>query len=226
MKKLILSACASIVALSVTPASAAVLVCGKSEMACYGSVDEDDPGNVLINKNSSPVTGTIATGLGVLDIGFTSTTDVLTAPSNGQARVESADGILNGLTFTIETGYTFASALFNLKPLTGPSSPTKSNLVVISYLAPGAGMQSQTINTNGQNFLRVFGDAGERFTSIGFVSSVSDAGVLDLRQLRLDGIQAISAVPEPATWTLMILGIGAVGATLRRRKSSTALRHA
>ena len=30
-------------------------------------------------------------------------------------------------------------------------------------------------------------------------------------------------VPEPATWAMMILGLGGVGATLRRRRSAMAL---
>jgi len=31
----------------------------------------------------------------------------------------------------------------------------------------------------------------------------------------------LAAVPEPATWALMILGFGMVGAALRRRAGST-----
>jgi hypothetical protein len=32
----------------------------------------------------------------------------------------------------------------------------------------------------------------------------------------------VVGVPEPATWTMMILGLGAIGATLRRRQASLA----
>lgn len=38
----------------------------------------------------------------------------------------------------------------------------------------------------------------------------------------LDAISVTAAVPEPATWGLMILGFGAVGATLRRRSTKVA----
>ena len=36
---------------------------------------------------------------------------------------------------------------------------------------------------------------------------------------RTDGLGAIAAIPEPATWAMMILGFGAAGAVLRRRRA-------
>ena len=33
----------------------------------------------------------------------------------------------------------------------------------------------------------------------------------------------VAAVPEPGAWALMIMGFGAMGATLRRRKSAVAV---
>ncbi len=41
-------------------------------------------------------------------------------------------------------------------------------------------------------------------------------------QLGVDNIRAIAAVPEPATWALMIGGFGLTGAALRRRAARTA----
>ncbi|HEY0650414.1 PEPxxWA-CTERM sorting domain-containing protein [Phenylobacterium sp.] len=40
----------------------------------------------------------------------------------------------------------------------------------------------------------------------------------DIRQVRVGGVQDIAAIPEPATWALMIMGFGAAGATLRTRR--------
>ncbi|URD62060.1 PEPxxWA-CTERM sorting domain-containing protein [Sphingomonas sp. KRR8] len=40
----------------------------------------------------------------------------------------------------------------------------------------------------------------------------------DVRQIRLGGIQAAAAVPERATWALMLMGLGAVGFSMRRRR--------
>lgn len=37
---------------------------------------------------------------------------------------------------------------------------------------------------------------------------------------------AISAVPEPATWAMMILGFGVVGAAMRRRKTNVSVSYA
>ncbi len=43
--------------------------------------------------------------------------------------------------------------------------------------------------------------------------------------LQFDNIQ-VSAVPEPATWAMMMLGFGAIGATLRTRRRGAATAHA
>jgi hypothetical protein len=43
----------------------------------------------------------------------------------------------------------------------------------------------------------------------------ADAGV-QIDNMALEG--SVAAVPEPATWAMMILGFGGVGATLRRRR--------
>jgi hypothetical protein len=46
------------------------------------------------------------------------------------------------------------------------------------------------------------------------------ANSLTRNSFRLDGVTVNSAVPEPATWLMMILGFGALGATMRRRRNA------
>lgn len=64
--------------------------------------------------------------------------------------------------------------------------------------------------TNGR--LTLFGNAGERFTSLKLLSSANS--------FEVDNLAVSGAVPEPATWAMMIVGFGAVGATLRRRRTA------
>jgi subtilisin-like proprotein convertase family protein len=46
----------------------------------------------------------------------------------------------------------------------------------------------------------------------------ADAGNLDSWTLHLNGVQG--AVPEPATWAMMLLGFAGIGVAMRRRRSS------
>jgi hypothetical protein len=203
-----------------TPAYAVVNVCTGNN--CVATSE-----NVLVNaaSNVSTVTGTTqTTNLTVL---FTSATDpLLNGSANGQADISSADGLLNGLTFSLADNATFASATFNLFPLPG-NVANEATSVILSYFDPLLGVYgSQSISTNGQNFLGISGNAGERFTSVTFIGNPATTGIQDLRQLRLGGAAAAvtPSVPEPSTWAMMLFGFAAVGTAMRRRRRSTSPR--
>ena len=49
--------------------------------------------------------------------------------------------------------------------------------------------------------------------------TVNDLNFSDIKQISYDGV---SGVPEPASWSMMILGFGALGATLRRKRIALA----
>lgn len=67
---------------------------------------------------------------------------------------------------------------------------------------PGGGFVFQN---NGQSFGQLFGTVWSSFGSNDVAFKAS-----------------FGAVPEPATWALMILGFGVVGGAMRRRQSATA----
>jgi hypothetical protein len=69
--------------------------------------------------------------------------------------------------------------------------------------------------TNG--LFQVSSNSGQTFNSITFASSGNS--------FELDNL-AVAPVPEPATWAMMILGLGGIGAGLRRRRSFGALQTA
>jgi hypothetical protein len=100
------------------------------------------------------------------------------------------------------------------------------------YLAAldGSGIQMSGTNTTG-SWERVFLDTGsEAFNEVTLYSyeggadfyvalaSASETGVTPLAET--------AAVPEPATWAMIIFGFGALGATMRRRKEQVRIRFA
>ena len=212
LKHLTFAAAASTTVLamgSAMPASAAVLVCLGAEC---GPTDS----NVLINGG----TGTTVTGVyndnKDVEVTFTSN-ESLVAGANGQASIGALDSLLNQLKFTIENGFGFTSATFNLAPVPG-NVPNEAVSVAINYIANGvAGQINQNIGTNGNNFLGVYGTNNEIFTSIGFVGK-DGTGIGEFKQLRLGGVAAIGAVPEPAAWVMMLLGMAGVGYSMRRKE--------
>lgn len=211
MNKALFLGAAALASFMATPASAAIKICTGSNC-----VNTDE--NVLITTQQSNVaTVTGVTNQSNVGVNLTSPLgEMLNGDASGQAAITAVDGLLNALTFSLQPGYAFTSAVFNLQPLSGNAS-NEATSVEITYYTPGQGMQTQTVNTNGNNFIGVYGDAGEKFIAAGFVGNPSSTGIGTFKQLRLGGV---AAVPEPGTWAMMLLGFGMLGMAMRRRKTA------
>ncbi len=81
------------------------------------------------------------------------------------------------------------------------------------------------INLTGVNNAANYGWTQDRYAGVGFTFPTStSAGGYGQQGIALVNfsIAQTAAVPEPATWAMMLVGFGAIGATTRRRKRALA----
>ena len=95
---------------------------------------------------------------------------------------------------------------------------------VVSEFAPylGDAILTSEFGSNSTIWdLKYNGDVANSFvlTSVGTLPLQSEDGIFVTKQRIVD----THGVPEPATWSMMILGLGGVGAALRRRKLALAV---
>ena len=181
--------------------------------------------NVLFNagvQTGTTVTGHTQSGTLVNFTGTTVDSGNIIRAAGGQAEIEGAlDGatknpndtlLLASLNFGLATG-TFNNLEFNIFGGTA----TSVNFAVTDN-------ENQVFNFsnalgNGSNFFGFLGTQGETIKSISL--SFVGGGVDDVRQIRLDE-SITTAVPEPTTWAMMILGFAGVGFLAYRRRSNDA----
>ena len=217
---------ASAALLAASPANAAIVLCyynGPNTPACPATDS---------NVNVDTVTGNTVTGWLNDDhtqlLTFTDAAETLVGDGSGQATVSAVDDLLDTAVRFALTGATFNVITWNLEPLSGNHPDDEATSVDVSYIPAGANSPiSFTLSGNGQNFWGLYGDAGEQITSITWGPYFpSGNGVDSIRQVRVGGVQSdlvinpLGGVPEPATWAMLLIGFGAIGATLRTRESS------
>lgn len=153
------------------------------------------------------------------------------------------DGNINGnASASNANSYLSAQNAYNLfnngKPAAGPD-------ITLNYLGDtdagfpglftGAGGTAGSWSLNGYLVDYVAVKAGASFVLFKLASPASSGAwstvgltnkqgqLQNLSHLAFFGSAATAAVPEPASWAMMIGGLGMVGGTMRRRKTRTAL---
>ena len=139
----------------------------------------------------------------------------LTSSSNGQARIEADSGPLDSLRFFLTGGQSFGDVEFNLH-----KAATSTSSVTVTFLG-SFGSETRTFDLgNGSNWISASADGGDSISAVLF--DTNGSGVGDLRQVRLGSFAA--AVPEPASWAMLIGGFGILGlATRRKRRTAVTL---
>jgi hypothetical protein len=205
-------ATAALVIASVLPARADIIV--------VTGVNNQGTDNVLLNPATNVLTVTGTVGVDDLLVNFTSASGsgLLSANPSGQATVSGGTGntALTQLTFGLTNNDMFTRAVFNINAATSGSA-----LIHVAGVNIQGGFFEDdfTVDANGQNFFTVTAINNQFITSIA-LTGINGAVFQDVRQVRLGGANIDTSVPEPAS--MLLLGIGLVGAGVRRRSMNRA----
>jgi hypothetical protein len=169
--------------------------------------------NILLNQG----TGTTVTGntnmSGTLVDFSSSTGQTLVVNSSGQAFISTNSG--NGLLTSINVSSplnVFTDFIAN---------PNNSGAFTVTVKANDGTFTHDFAGGTGQNFVTVLAANGETISSVAFTADNPSLGFNQFQQPRISGI---SAVPEPSTWAMMLLGFLGLAFAFRqsRRKVSFA----
>ena len=146
--------------------------------------------------------------------------------ANGSSKNNAPVWMQTLVGLTIGATYNFSAYAVNVCCNLSFGGPNVSPLII----SVGSGGTPSQIATSGN-----LGETGTwtQFTG-SFVADATttnlsiftDVNALSGNDFGLDAISVTAAVPEPATWLMMILGFGFVGSVMRRNRSKTIVAHA
>lgn len=191
--------------------------------------DGDLPDNyVVFNGGGASAIDPVVGRLNSTDnlVGFTSS-DALTVPDQGPARVEALDGSFQDLSFYALSTHTFGVAIFNLNVFIPQNQPQpQDGQVTFTFIVEGDGLVNGgtfDLSASGVNRFNIQGNAGERIMAVQFITTTPLA---DLRQLRIGEVPPSGndpggdpVIPEPLSMGLFASGLGLLGLIRKYRKA-------
>jgi hypothetical protein len=180
------------------------------------------------DQNAQTVTGTTnQTNTGVT---FNNTLGLQTGGIGQAVVTNSGSNVLVGTTTVDLAGAALASYIeFNIPGIPGVPPPSEADTVLIEALSADGlvVLASETfgplppLDGGGQNYFNITGTNGDTFGGFRITLTPTGAGVSALQNVRVL-TASNSAVPEPTTWAMMLVGFGAVGYSMRKRPSGKA----
>lgn len=154
--------------------------------------------------------GTAPDNSGTANVTFTGNADFTIM--NGFAQLIEGSSNLTSLTINPNDLFTDMKIALSLTGQGGFSSP-----VTVSYLLNGGTTNTlfNLVNGTGGNSNFEIGISGGLFDSV-TITSTEGHGFAAVKQVSFEPVRG--AVPEPATWAMMLLGFGGMGVAMRRRR--------
>jgi hypothetical protein len=175
--------------------------------------------------------GSFGTGLGVHSIGTQSGNTIYGEVNNDGSSVEFSS---NGLLSLTGNGEATVTNSTTINDLTVTFEKSWDNITFYLQAEKGKNAQDSqfTLLVNGAALFTgpacsfcVATGGGSKFTisgqGINSLAFTFNPGIDTAKQFRVEGLS--SAVPEPATWAMMIGGFGLAGVALRRRRMIAAV---
>lgn len=209
MFRKLLAVALSVVALA--PASAATYILNLNGNVSGGAAQSFTSGGFTYDVVTIALTGFTPLSLAAGDTveALITLDGPLTAPSAGYYNAVDLALISTTGATPVDTDASGTSEFFlgGSSFLTGSSNTTSNGAVFNSFLQfPGTSFTFDTVQSN--------------FTVNSLGGPLVDVDVAYLRTFAVN--RAVAAVPEPATWALMIGGFGGIGGTMRyRRRKAT-----
>jgi hypothetical protein len=184
------------------PASASVLFTGSTQ-GCFG-----------VGCNTFSTTAKDSPNLNFTGSTFTNSTDTTLAVGLGTFSLDNGNHVYTGGSFTLEVLFT--------DPV-GVSPSAVFSASITGQVVPGQGGQNGTASIDFDNTVHSFSWGGGPFTLQ--VSDVSPFALNNSNSIAGEIVltSVAPAVPEPATWAMMMLGFAGVGFMAYRRRTKPAL---
>jgi len=217
MKKSLLTGLALATAAMGTAAQAATVVVTDGGAATFAASQATNPGDKLVNFNGAPPAGVTITTTGSAAIVSGSFGGQYAEPfgSDKSPYLSVFGGTSAKIRDVIAPGYNKVSFYlgsiddYNTIRLLSTTGSLIATFTGTAFLGGPSGNQTLPATNRLITLSRSGADA-----AIGGIEVLSTRNSAEL-----DNVRFFSAVPEPSTWLMMILGVGIAGAALRRRQT-------